>query len=83
MSHPDVTIYTVSTCSDCRATKAFLTEHEISFTEFDIEDQPEKAEELVNLTGKHIVPTIKIGEDVFIGFNVGNNRVPIEHLLLS
>jgi len=58
---PRVTIYTTSWCPDCRASKRFMTLHDVPFTEFDIEADPSKAEEVVRLNnGLRRVPTIVI-----------------------
>lgn len=38
-------------------------------------------EQLIKLTGKHIVPTIKINDQLFIGFSA--NREQIEGLILG
>jgi mycoredoxin len=58
---PRVTIYTTSWCGDCRASKRFLSRHGIPFTEFDIEEDPAKAEVVVRLNnGMRRVPTIVI-----------------------
>ena len=58
---PRVTIYTTSWCPDCRASKRFLNLHGVPYAEFDIEDDPAKAEVVVRLNhGLRRVPTIVI-----------------------
>jgi mycoredoxin len=58
---PTVTMYTTSWCPDCRASKRFLTQNGVPFTEFDIEAQPESAEVVRRLNnGMQKVPTIVI-----------------------
>lgn len=49
--------------------------------EHNIEDDSGAIEELNSLTGKMIVPTIKINDEIFIGF--AQNREKIEELLLT
>lgn len=76
-----IEIYTTPTCPDCKAAKEFLSQHNFNYTEHDIVENQENIEELIKFTGKHIVPTIKINDEVFIGFS--QNRETIETLLLS
>lgn len=61
-------IYTIPTCSDCHHAKRYFKEQEVPYTEYDCTQNPEYPEEVRQLTGKQIVPTIIIGDNVFIGF---------------
>ncbi|MDR9854905.1 glutaredoxin family protein [Paenibacillus sp. VCA1] len=65
---PSVKIYTISTCSDCHQAKRYFKEHQIDFIEYNCEDNPEYAEEVLRLTGMQTVPTIVIDDQVFVGF---------------
>lgn len=55
-------LYTRPTCSDCQEGKAFLGEHDISYTNYDLSEQPEKEKELRKLTGTRMVPTFVFKE---------------------
>ncbi len=72
MSKP-VTIYTTPTCGYCRATKDFLKEKNISFTEIDVSTDRDKAKEMIEKSGQMGVPVIVIGtaptEDLIVGFD--------------
>ena len=58
---PKVTMYTTSWCPDCRASKRFLTQNGVPFTEIDIEDQPQTAEIVRRINnGMRKVPTVVI-----------------------
>ncbi|MCC3373621.1 glutaredoxin family protein [Cohnella sp. REN36] len=63
-----VKIYTIPSCSDCNFAKRYFKEHQIPFTDFNCEEDVKYAEEVWNLTGKQVVPTLVIGEKVFVGF---------------
>jgi mycoredoxin len=52
----DPLVYTSFGCSDCRVAKRFLRQHNIPFTEIDIQTTPGAAEEIVRQTGKRAVP---------------------------
>lgn len=49
-------VYTASWCRDCRAAKRFLQEHQVPFTEIDIEQTPGAAEEVIENVGKRAIP---------------------------
>ena len=73
MSHPDVTIYSLSTCSHCRATKKFLGECTIKyeFIEVDkLEGDERKAiiADVKKFNPRCSFPTIIIGETVIVGY---------------
>jgi len=69
----DVKIYTLSTCSHCRATKQFLNECQVryDFTDVDtLQGDERKAvlDDIRKINPKCSFPTIIIGEKVIIGF---------------
>ena len=73
MSQPNVTIYSLSTCSHCRATKKFLGECTIKdeFIDVDkLEGDERKAiiEDVKKFNPRCSFPTIIIGETVIVGY---------------
>jgi mycoredoxin len=52
----ELLVYTSFGCSDCRVAKRFLQQHNIPYTEIDIQTTPGAAEEIVRQTGKRAVP---------------------------
>ena len=72
MSNEKVTIYTLSTCSHCRATKKFLSDCTIKYEFVDVdllEGDERKAilEDVRKFNPKCSFPTIIIGETVIVG----------------
>ena len=70
---PRVKIYTLSTCSHCKATKKFLDACKVQyeFTDVDLltnEEREAIMEEIRRLTQRCSFPTIIIGEKVIVGF---------------
>jgi glutaredoxin len=68
-----VKIYTLSTCSHCRATKRFLDEYKVQyqFTDVDLLTGDEREaiiEEVKKINEKCTFPTIIIGDKVIVGF---------------
>jgi glutaredoxin-like protein NrdH len=73
MSHPKVTIYSLSTCSHCRATKKFLGECTIKYEFIDVdklEGDERKAiiADVKKFNPRCSFPTIIIGETVVVGY---------------
>jgi glutaredoxin-like protein NrdH len=69
-----VKIYTLSTCSHCKATKRFLDECKVQyqFTDVDLLTGDEREaiiEEVKKINEKCTFPTIIIGDKVIVGFN--------------
>jgi glutaredoxin len=49
-------VYSASWCRDCREAKRFLNQHNIPFTEIDIEATPGAAETVIENVGKRAIP---------------------------
>ncbi|MGA9717852.1 MAG: glutaredoxin family protein [Acidobacteriaceae bacterium] len=55
-----VIVYSAAWCRDCRQAKRFLEEHQIAYTEIDIERVPGAAEEVMRHVGKRAIPQFVI-----------------------
>lgn len=64
-----VEIYTTPTCSQCAKTRAWLTAQGIGFTDYNIVNDPEALQRMIEISGSRNVPVIRIGERVIVGFN--------------
>ena len=64
-----VTIYSTPVCHFCHAAKDFFKENNVAYTEHDVASDLEKREEMIEMTGQMVVPVIRIGDDVIIGFD--------------
>lgn len=76
---PKIKLYTLSTCSHCKAAKKFLTECNLSYecTDVDLLSGEEKAAamaEVKSVNPRLTFPTIIIGERVIVGFNEATLR---------
>ena len=68
-----VKIYTLSTCSHCKATKRFLNDYKVEyeFTDVDLLEGAERQailEEVKKLNPRCSFPTIIIGDRVIVGY---------------
>ena len=70
----NVTIYSTPTCVFCVAAKKFFGEHDVKYEEFNVAQNLEKRQEMVDKSGQLGVPVIAIGEEVVVGFNEGKLR---------
>jgi len=73
MSTPQVKIYSLSTCSHCKATKKYLGDCSIKYEFVDVdllEGQERKAilEDVKKFNPRCSFPTIIIGETVIVGY---------------
>lgn len=80
---PRIKIYTLSTCSHCKAAKKFLNEYNIDFESTDVdllgsEEKQLTLDEVIRYNPKRSFPTILIGEKVIIGFNERALREALE-----
>lgn len=66
---PAVTIYSTPTCPFCHQAKEFFAAQGIEFTDYNVAENDEKREEMVEKTGQFGVPVIEIGSEVIIGFD--------------
>jgi mycoredoxin len=55
-----VLVYSAVWCRDCREAKRFLEEHQIPYTEIDIEMVPGAADEVLRHVGKRAIPQFVI-----------------------
>ena len=74
-----IVVYTTPTCGFCRQVKSYLLQHGVPFTECDVSRDPERANEMVQLSGQRGVPVVLIDGQVVVGFN----RPLIDQLLAN
>ena len=60
MQRMQVLLYSAAWCRDCRAAKRFLDDHQISYTEIDIEQVTGAADEVLRHVGKRAIPQFVI-----------------------
>jgi len=71
---PDVTIYSTPTCHFCGLAKTFFKDNNVPFTDYNVLEQPDKRQEMVERSGQMGVPVIFIGDDMVIGFDESKIR---------
>lgn len=64
-----VTLYSTATCGFCKLAKAFLTEHQVPYTEHDVGLDAARAQEMISKSGQMGVPVIDVAGKIIIGFD--------------
>ncbi|MBN1411954.1 MAG: glutathione S-transferase N-terminal domain-containing protein [Spirochaetales bacterium] len=64
-----VYIYSTTTCPYCDKVKQYLKEKGVPFTDYNVGENREKAEEMVRKSGQMGVPVVDINGKIIIGFN--------------
>ena len=71
MAEKQVVIYSTPTWPWCHRAKEYLSKKGISFTEYDVAQDKEKAKEMIEKSKQMSVPVITIDDQVIVGFNQG------------
>lgn len=66
----DIIVYTQNECPPCQIVKMFLNEYKFSFSEKNIHSDDQSRQELTELYGSYSTPTIVVGNEVIIGFDL-------------
>ncbi len=64
-----VVMYSTAWCGVCKRARAYLVEKRIEFEEHDVDQNAAAREEYLRLNPRRSVPTIKIGDEVVVGFS--------------
>lgn len=66
---PQITIYSTPACVYCRMTKDFLKEKNIPYTDYNVAEDAEKRNEMIQKSGQMGVPVIDINGELIVGFD--------------
>jgi glutaredoxin 3 len=64
-----VTIYSTPTCHFCSMAKDFFKEKGVAYTEFNVAQDLEKRQEMIQKSGQMGVPVIFVGDELIVGFD--------------
>ncbi len=74
----EVIIYSTPSCHYCQMAKAFFQNNAVAYKDYNVAEDAEKRQEMIELTGQMGVPVIKIGNEILVGFSEGKVREMIE-----
>lgn len=66
---PKVTIYSTPTCVYCKLEKEFLREHNIAFTEINVAEDTQAAQQMIMKSGQSGVPVTEVDGKMVLGFD--------------
>ena len=69
MADKKVVVYTTTTWPYCYRAKEYLSRKGISYTEYDVAQDREKAKEMIEKSKQMGVPVITVDDEVVVGFN--------------
>ena len=69
MAEKKVVIYSTPTCPYCRRVKDYLTQKGISYTDYDVAKDRDKAKEMIDKSKQMGVPVIIVDHEIVVGFN--------------
>ncbi len=69
MADKMVVIYTTPTCPYCHRAKEYLSRKGISYVEYNVAQDRDKAKEMIEKSKQMGVPVITINGEVVVGFN--------------
>ena len=64
-----VKIYSTSSCGYCVKAKNYFRQNKVPFTEYKVDQDQRKADEMVRKSGQMGVPVIDIHGKIIVGFN--------------
>jgi len=72
----NITIYTSNNCAYCGMVKKYLAMKGASYDEINIEEEPQRQAEMIDLSGQSRVPVTVVtktdgSKDITIGYNLG------------
>ena len=56
----NITIYSTPTCHFCHMAKDFLTEHNVAFTDYNVQTDLEKRQEMIEKSGQMLSPCVDV-----------------------
>lgn len=64
-----ITIYSTPTCHFCHLAKDFLKENNVPFVDYDVQNDLEKRQEMIEKSGQMGVPVIDVDGQIVVGFD--------------
>ena len=65
----NIVVYSTTTWPWCFRAKEYLSKKGVSFTDYNVGADREKAKEMIQKSGQMGVPVIIIGDEIIVGFN--------------
>lgn len=66
-----VEIYSTPSCHFCQAAKAFMKEKDVKYTEYNVAEDQDKRQEMIEKSGQMGVPVIYVDGEMMVGYDEG------------
>ena len=73
----NVIIYSTPSCHYCQMTKEFLKEKGIEYTDFNVAEDADKRQEMIEKSGQMGVPVVYVGDEMMVGFDEGKLKAAL------
>ncbi|HRY37017.1 MAG TPA: glutaredoxin domain-containing protein [Candidatus Magasanikbacteria bacterium] len=64
-----INIYSTPSCPYCHMVKDYLKSKNISFTDYNVAEDHDKAQEMIEKSGQMGVPVVEIDNNIIVGFD--------------
>lgn len=64
-----IVMYSTAWCGVCKRARKYFQDNRIAFTEYDVDENTQARNEYLLLNPRRSVPTIKVGNEVVVGFS--------------
>ena len=69
-----IEMYSTPTCHFCNLAKSFFNEHNIEYTDYNVAENAQKREEMLQKSGQMGIPVIYIEDEMVVGFDESRLR---------
>lgn len=69
MNNPQITVYSATWCAFCHAAMEYFDKLGVTYTDKDVEKDPQAGAEAVDKSGQRGIPVIDIAGDIIVGFD--------------
>ena len=69
MAEKNVVVYSTPTWPWCTRVKEYLSQKNVTYTEYDVAQDKDKAREMVKKSKQMGVPVVIVDDDIIVGFN--------------
>jgi glutaredoxin len=74
----NIAMYSTSWCGACAKARSYMEEHDIPFTDYDVERDRAAAQRMHELNPRGGVPTIAVEDYVMVGFNANELQKQVD-----
>ncbi|MFB6181870.1 MAG: glutaredoxin family protein [Candidatus Magasanikbacteria bacterium] len=74
-----VTVYSTPSCPYCKKVKSFLDENDVDYEDYDVSQDQEKQQEMIDKSDQMGVPVVDIDGEIIVGFDKNKIEEALEN----